>query len=276
MRPVSALPAYLVSAALHAAVLIWLVGVASSGVGGGGEMLEGISVELIRSASIDSESPVEQPATSPPPSSATGNEMSPSDVESEAVAEARAALQEEKVKLPEPEAADLAKHETSPDGTMAMQKEPPPVSHHDRSKEPRPVRREANQAAQQISGKDKQDREAIAESRRGAAMTGSSSATIAAPAAAGASAGELARYALQVRKVLARHQPKHIALRGRVMIGFGIRSSGAVSYVEVVRSSGHAKLDQSAVAAIRSISFPPPPAGMTPKQLSYNIPIEFQ
>ena len=274
MRPVSALPAYLVSVALHAAVLIWLVGVASSGVGGGGEMLEGISVELIRSAAIDSESPVELPATSPPPSPATGGEMS--DVEREAVSETRAAPQEEQVKPPEPDAADLAMQKPSPDGTMAMQIEPPPVTHHDRTKEPPPIHRESKQPAEQKSGKDNHDREASAESRRAASATRSSTASVAAPAAAGASPGELARYALQVRKVLARHQPKHVDRRGRVMIGFGINSSGAVRYVDVVQSSGHAKLDQSAVAAIRSAKFPPPPAGMTPKQLSYTIPIDFQ
>jgi protein TonB len=48
---------------------------------------------------------------------------------------------------------------------------------------------------------------------------------------------------------------------GRVVVAFVILPDGRVRDIRVVRGSGHALLDRSAVEAVRSASpFPPPPA----------------
>lgn len=97
-----------------------------------------------------------------------------------------------------------------------------------------------------------------------------------APSAAGASAGEINRYAMAVRAALARSKPRGMQQKGTVTITFGIDADGEVSFARVSASSGHSVLDEATVAAVHRTSFPRPPAGMNAEQLTYVIPFRFK
>ena len=95
-------------------------------------------------------------------------------------------------------------------------------------------------------------------------------------APAAASAGSVREYAKFVSQALARTKPKGIGARGVAKIRFTIAVSGRLSSVAIVSSSGDKKPDQKAIEAIRQAVFPPPPAGMTVAQLTYEIPYQFR
>jgi protein TonB len=63
---------------------------------------------------------------------------------------------------------------------------------------------------------------------------------------------------------------------GTVRIRLVITQSGGLASVEVTRSSGNRRLDQMALSAVHSASLPPPPAGMTVDQLTYEVPYHFR
>lgn len=98
---------------------------------------------------------------------------------------------------------------------------------------------------------------------------------VAAPAA---SAGEVRRFTRDVARLLSRRRPQlgGRKLRGTVRVAFGIGDGGDLTFVRVAESSGNGVLDDLALAAVRSTRFPPPPAGMTERQLTYEIPYHFR
>lgn len=104
------------------------------------------------------------------------------------------------------------------------------------------------------------------------AMTESSQA----PAAAGASAGEINRYAVAVRAVLARSKPRGMREKGSLTVTFGIDETGGVHFARVSESSGRSTLDEATIAAVRGSSFPRPPTGMTADQRTYVVPFRFK
>ena len=80
-----------------------------------------------------------------------------------------------------------------------------------------------------------------------------------------------AAYASQVWSALARHKPR-AGQSGSATVAFAIGSSGALKAVRIGRSSGNARIDQLALATVRSAApFPPPPSGSA----SYSIRIDF-
>jgi protein TonB len=107
-------------------------------------------------------------------------------------------------------------------------------------------------------------------SRSARAGTGKAGAT-------SASAGAMLTYASRIRAKIATNKPRGIAIRGRVMIEFGVSTSGGLTHIRVSQSSGVSLLDQAAVSAVRRAApFGQPPSGMSPRQLTFAIPIQFQ
>jgi periplasmic protein TonB len=108
---------------------------------------------------------------------------------------------------------------------------------------------------------------------------------VSAPATAGgssagqasASRGDMDRYARDVAVIVARNRPKGIGAKGQVTVEFTLSDSdGRLLTATVVRSSGSTKLDALAVSVIGKANYPPPPTGMTSKQLIYRIPFTFE
>jgi protein TonB len=95
-------------------------------------------------------------------------------------------------------------------------------------------------------------------------------------AAAGASPGEVSRYAAAVRTALARSRPNGLRQKGVLTITFGIGENGEVRFARLSESSGHASLDDATIAAVRHTIFPRPPTTMTADQLTYVVPFRFK
>ncbi|MET0638554.1 MAG: TonB family protein, partial [Hyphomicrobium sp.] len=92
-----------------------------------------------------------------------------------------------------------------------------------------------------------------------------------------ASRGNALSYGASVRAQLARNKPSSDGIRGTVRVSFGIAMDGGLRYLRLSESSGIAKLDEAALAAIRkTIPFGPPPSDLTSAQLSYVIPFYFR
>jgi protein TonB len=81
-----------------------------------------------------------------------------------------------------------------------------------------------------------------------------------------------ASYNAKIWSALARHKP-NAGERGSTTVTFAIGSGGALRFVRVSQSSGNSRLDQLALATVRSAApFPPPPAV---NDAAYTIRIDF-
>lgn len=254
----------------HAALLGWLVwlGLATPTPGGGGHELDSISVDMVSAAVVESlmartksgdgggaapieaapgqQAPVAQPeiaAAAPTPSPAPEPVKPPPAVVSE----------------PDPAPAREVGIVAAPVIKPALETPPKPVP---------PVEREAGKSAHKIAAQP-----ALAP---GGAAAWSPSPRVATDGAAGATAGQLARYAMDVRMALGRVRPRHAGLKGRVQILFALDAGGGVHTAQVLRSSGNARLDQASLEAVRRASFPAPPAGASEKQRTFSVPFEFR
>jgi protein TonB len=80
-----------------------------------------------------------------------------------------------------------------------------------------------------------------------------------------------AAYASSVWSALARHKPR-AGKNGSATVVFAIGGNGALRGLKIGRSSGNARIDQLALATVRSAApFAPPPSGSA----SYTIRIDF-
>jgi periplasmic protein TonB len=80
-----------------------------------------------------------------------------------------------------------------------------------------------------------------------------------------------AAYSSSVWSALGRHKPR-AGQRGSATVVFAIGGNGALRGLKIGRSSGNARIDQLALATVRSAApFPPPPSGSA----SYTIRIDF-
>ena len=94
---------------------------------------------------------------------------------------------------------------------------------------------------------------------------------------AAARAGRRDEYGASVFEAIRTNAPPRIAgLTGVVKLEFSILPAGQVGTIRVVRSSGSTRLDETAMATLRSTRFPIPPAGLTAAQLVYDIPFTFE
>lgn len=92
-------------------------------------------------------------------------------------------------------------------------------------------------------------------------------------------ASELSAYKTALQRALQRkannsypQREKMMRKTGTVTIKFNVTSSGAISNVSVVNSSGNSNLDNAAVKSAQAVSMPSPPAGFPP---SVTVPIRF-
>jgi len=75
---------------------------------------------------------------------------------------------------------------------------------------------------------------------------------------AAASAGEMRRYAAEVRAALARNKPSGRGRHGVTTVTFTISTEGKLSTTRIHRSSGNALLDRDALVAVERTAFPKP------------------
>ncbi len=87
----------------------------------------------------------------------------------------------------------------------------------------------------------------------------------------------LARYLSKVRATILRHRRSvRAGARGQVVVRVVINSSGRLSGIKVVRSSGHRALDQAALDIVRRVGrVPAIPAGVGRSSIPLNVPFRF-
>lgn len=89
--------------------------------------------------------------------------------------------------------------------------------------------------------------------------------------------GGIGSYGGVVRARVDRNKPRGMNGRGTVIVTIGVSPSGGLRFARLSRSSGNAALDRAAMAAVqRSAPFPDPPAGASPGQLVFHIPIAYR
>ena len=230
---------FLMAIAVHAAVvlpLIWREPDALAGAGG--QELDVISFVLVEPGVLETREVDQINLAVPAPADAVE--------EKEGSAEEKEPKQEETKELQEPPKPE--KEVPKPDAILEEAK-------------PKPAEK-SKQQERSVTG--------------GAASRGKAITQTKPRAATAASAGSIQQYAKSVSQALARTKPKGIGAQGVAKIRFTISPSGRLGSVEIVGSSGDKKLDQRAIDAVRQAVFPPPPAGMTVSQLTYQIPYQFR
>lgn len=125
-------------------------------------------------------------------------------------------------------------------------------------KKPEPEKEKVNQVQSQSGNSDKSAKKG---SDAGQAAKGSATAKKAQKAATGQGNAEASNYGGQVKRRIARAKRKSVNVRGSAFVSFRIGDNGALIAVSISRSSGSKRLDQVALAQVRSAApFPPPPA----------------
>lgn len=251
----------IVSLLLHVAIGIWLaVGAEPDGIGAGGVDLEAVSLEVIEASEL-------QPAAV-----ASASHEGNADETREAIAElvpkpeiVLATRPPEALLPPDPPSAaepDIAAAAKQAETVEAVPEEQP------KEQLPDDPKRVDGTADIRQSGQDA--------TAAGGLVTDATAATTAAQAATSAAAGELRQYALAVRLAIGKARPRHTGARGKVVVVFTVGEDGRVQSPSIARSSGDARLDAEALAAIARASLPPPPAGATAQQRTFLIPFDFR
>jgi protein TonB len=213
--------------------------------GGGGQLIDAISVTMVSSDVLESRE-LER-TRSVPATAAASVESTDGAPESAAAAPAE---QREERKGPPEELKEKPKEEPIREAEAII---------------------EVPQEAQQ---KKKQQSAAPATGGDAARSDSASDARASAPAAA--SPGAVREYARYVAQALAKTKPKGTGGLGTVRVKFVIAGDGGLAAVEVAKSSGSPKLDDVALGAVRRTKFLVPPPGMTSAQLTYEVPYNFR
>ena len=246
----------------------------------GGRASDSVAVELISARALESmaRSQIAGSASSRDlVSSEAGN--ADTTVQDEAAA-ARTAAKPEALAAPRPEAPlkpeDAPVSELSAALTQGAQNKPAPEIETSKPQQVQVV--EPAEPGRDTGSESSQPVTQAAMSAGGATASGSTS--VSSEGAAGASAGEVARYLVDVRlaigRMLGRSRPKHGGQRGTVMVAFALSSGGTVEWAVVSKSSGNPALDQLAFNYIQATRFPAPPGRMSAEQRYYVIPFEFK
>ena len=83
-------------------------------------------------------------------------------------------------------------------------------------------------------------------------------------------------FRLRVRAHLAEFKPAGSIATGRVVVTFTLSKGGDVNSAEILRSSGEAELDESALAAVhRAAPFPKTPPGLCLTNCRFVVPFLF-
>jgi len=281
--------AFVVSIVMHLAVVVWLyydrVGVAERPSGGPASIegsLTGITGAVTDASDVTAVELIEVELAPPEPRNETPEDVTPAatavqqtvveqpaipDVRSDAAPELPA-RPEESVKPVEPveDAAEKSVKRPSEAKVRAKQKAEHEKTEHE--KEPK------NKETRKAKPKSKRSLQASRAGNNQQGAAGSSRGGRGGHQAASGAA--INRYAAGVRARILSNRPGSLG-RGRVVVSFGLSSSGSLRYASVARSSGSSRLDQAALAAVRRSSpFPSPPSGASSRQLQFSISFTFQ
>ncbi len=100
---------------------------------------------------------------------------------------------------------------------------------------------------------------------------GDSADTPAQSAPATASPGAVREYASYVSQALAKAKPKGVGTYGTVLVKLRISPDGELTSVEIGKSSGNKRLDETVLAAVQRVKLRTPPPGMTADQRWYQV-----
>ena len=261
--------ATVVSTCLHMALLSFLFGAAPQATAGSaGQELDAIGIELVPASALEAmatdhastaggaTAPVEVSPGTPAP-------VEPAAVAPQVMAPSTEPYKERPEALVKPDPSSTADAEIA--AAETIQDEPKP------SEEKPVVVTETNDHPGQ-DAKQRAPQEAIVSG--GEAARGISER--ATDGTAGASAGDLARFAMEVRLALGRSRPRHDGESGRVQVSFGLTETGDLRFIDVVKSSGRDRLDDAVVSAVRGTKFPNPPIGASDAQRTYVVPFDFK
>lgn len=255
------------SAAAHVCLASLWLSADRTMVGAGGSELATVSIEVVSVlAGIESAEPHDAPevdvASVPPSAGFTQPELTASEA-APRTARLSETIDPPDADLPTHTIADLATPDRRPPEKALQQPDQPPSP----AKAERP--REEDGRGTSVANQTAQV------STMGSNLAAAPVSSTPPPRPSGASARELARFAMQVRVALGRYRPAHAGIRGRVVISFRLGSDGGLEDASVIRSSGIPKLDRDALAAVRRATFPRPPAGLTAAQRHYSVPFDF-
>jgi periplasmic protein TonB len=256
--------------------------------GGGGIDLEAISVDLVPASAIDAIVMAQVKTATPPPSGRL-NEREGSDRQIAAVVEAPDAKREITKDVPLKAAvADLVIPDVVVKPELLMPDVPSiviaPTTVERPVDAPDPLAPDPAAKVEALKPimppVDSAPAEALAgEQFGGTTARGVSVVEMAAQSSAIASVGEIGAYGRLVQKAVAGNPPRpprNLDSKGEVVVTFALQIDGTLAYARISKSSGSMRLDDLALAAVRSTQFPPPPRGVKIAQLIYNFPVKFR
>ena len=251
-----------------AALLMWSP--LQDNVGIGGQELEAVSVEIVAAAALESlmaNVASETGRTSAPVEVASGSGVVSNQVEvaAERSTSAEELIKEQPAALLKSDPNSEAPSDVATAEIIKLGPEPPKPELVTDAKLPVPE-----------SGKDQNNVAAQAEIVAGGATAQSSAENGVAEGRTGASAGQLTKFAMEVRMALGRSRPKHDGLRGRALIIFALSDAGGIRFADIAKSSGSERLDRLALRAVETATLPKPPTGLTDAQRTYTVPFEFK
>lgn len=264
----------------HVAVIFLLVRApAQVLVGGEGQQLEAISVEMISSAALESRT-AQQPGEAAASKAVAAIDGSGQPADSATAAADQQRRDHERTDTAAAQMPDIVIPEWTERPEPSPPEPPDIVIARDRSEVPEAA--EDGQATRKPAVAETKSESAAAEATQAAnvgaaSARGNADVDLIASSAAAASPGAAVEYARSIVSTLARNKPKATAgTRGTVKIGFAIATTGEVREARIARSSGLAALDGAALEAVRTTRFPAPPRGLSAAQLTYEIPYIFR
>lgn len=242
--------ALLASVGFHAGLLVWAVLYFSTqSTGARGTQLEGIEIEIISAAALESMMRAPVADSGGGVTAATDAATMPNPMQPDAAPQTTAPQILEKVTVIAAPEADARIAAALPDLEPSPEITPPEVQ---------PPKVQPPTAAP---------------SEAGGATTEANLPSTRQASAAGAAPGDAARYAADVRRVLSRNRPKAGWPAGSVRVAFRVSDTGLVAHAEILIPSRNAQLDQRALAWIGSTRFPTPPVGLTDDERTYALPL---
>lgn len=252
----------LVHAGALAVVVLGLLG--SSPSGGGGVVLEAISVELVSGNALESRAEAMASDTAQAASVADAEGVPAEAEPAQASAEARS-----KTTRPErpPEAAAVIATAAPMMAALASEIVPLP--------EPKLIEEKAPETSTEPQTRVPEPAAPAAAASGGAASRASETSAADSGARAGASPGEVNRYNSAVSRTISGVMRKLTSSgrRGALSLVFTVSTEGEAVDVRISEASGDAALDRLVLSLMRNASFPEPPARMTTAQRTFAVPI---
>jgi protein TonB len=236
--------------AAHAGLLYGLLREPADELAGGGGRLEAISVTIVNSTAFESRDV--DPVAPPAPAAAEAVEVKDGAAEA-----ASAMLQPKQAERQEKQAEQARAMDLAPIAAIAE------------------VSKEAEKDPQKEAKEDRKEA-STPFSIGGLAARGDAVSPAKQSAPAAASPGAMREYARYVAQALAKARPKGVGGHGTVKVKLAISPGGSLATVEIARSSGNKRLDDTALTAVQRALLPVPPPGMTEAQLTYEVPYHFR